>query len=38
VRSEEEKKAVETKAADIAGKNVNSELSVAPDAKTQSQK
>lgn len=38
VRSEEEKKAVETKAAEIAGKNVKSELSVAPDAKTQSQK
>ena len=38
VRSEKEKKAVETKATEIAGKNVKSELSVAPDAKTQSQK
>jgi hyperosmotically inducible protein len=38
VRSEEEKKAIEAKAAEVAGKNVNSEISVVPDSKTQSQK
>jgi len=38
VRSEDEKKAVEAKAAEVAGKNVNSEISVVPDSKTQSQK
>jgi|SRR5579864_1476544 len=38
VRSEEEKRAVEAKAAEVAGKNVNSEISVVPDSKTQSQK
>jgi hyperosmotically inducible protein len=38
VRSEEEKKAIEAKAAEIAGKNVNSEISVVPNSKTQSQR
>jgi hyperosmotically inducible protein len=38
VRSEDEKKAIEAKAAEVAGKNVNSEISVVPDSKTQSQK
>ena len=38
VRSEEEKRAIEAKAAEVAGKNVNSEISVVPDSKTQSQK
>lgn len=38
VRSEDEKRAVEAKAAEIAGKNVNSEISIAPASNTQSQK
>ena len=38
VRSEEEKKAIEAKAAEVAGKNVSSEISVVPESKTQSQK
>jgi osmotically-inducible protein OsmY len=38
VRSEEEKKAIEAKAAEVAGKNVNSEISVVPESKTQSRK
>jgi hyperosmotically inducible protein len=38
VRSEEEKKAIEAKAAEIAGKNMNSEISVVPNSKTQSQR
>ena len=38
VRSEEEKRTIEAKAAEVAGKNVNSEISVVPDSKTQSQK
>jgi len=38
VRSDDEKKAIEAKAAEVACKNVNSEISVVPDSKTQSQK